>query len=303
MKVVSAGLRRWWAWSTAKGKRRKLIGFGLPLVLLIVVVTALTPGAPNREHTLLTPTPEPSPTTAAGVVPQTATPEPAGATPPTAAPDPEGREAAVIVDVIDGDTVVLEGGRRLRYVGVDTPETVAPGEPVACFGPEASVRNAELVRGRTVLLEKDVNDTDRFDRLLRYVYLEDGRMVNEVLVAEGYAISKAYPPDTLYQDRLDAAQSQAKAKNLGLWAACESVPEARPTIVVTVGPSDGVSCPLGCEAPPPGCAIKGNISDERIYHVPGQRDYENTVIRPENGERWFCTEAEAVANGWREAQR
>jgi len=70
-------------------------------------------------------------------------------------------------------------------------------------------------------------------------------------------------------------------------------------------PAPSEACPEGCSSPKPGCAIKGNISlrtGERIYHLPGQRYYGRTVISPEDGERWFCTEEEAVANGWRLAK-
>lgn len=81
-------------------------------------------------------------------------------------------------------------------------------------------------------------------------------------------------------------------------AATPAEPEASPA------PADG--CPQGCSLPKPGCEIKGNISqenDEKIYHVPGQWYYNKTVITPEKGERWFCTEEEARANGWRKALR
>lgn len=306
MRLLGRGLRAWWSWSTAKGKRRKLIGFGVPLLVFVVLASALTPQQPESDASdaIFTPSsqevPVSLPPTATATDEPSQTPQPTRT--PTPPPDPMGRERAVVAEVIDGDTVALADGRRLRYIGIDTPETRAPGEPVACFGPEASARNEELVLGETVLLEADVNNTDRFDRLLRYVYLEDGRMVNEVLVAEGYARSKAYEPDTHHQALLDAAEEQARAANLGLWAICPSGSDPTPTPTVAPPPS-GASCPAGCEEPPEGCLIKGNISDERIYHVSGQRDYERTVIRPEDGERWFCTEDEAVANGWRKAQR
>lgn len=237
----------------------------------------------------------------------TLTPEPdPAAAPGSLIEPPDGSfERVVVTAIVDGDTVVLEDGRRLRYIGIDTPETVEPGAPVQCFGPEASERNQALVLGKTVLLESDVNDLDRFGRLLRYVFLEDGTMVNRVLVEEGYAISKAYPPDTRHQDSLDAAQEAAKAAGRGIWASCALTPSPTATAAVTPTPP-GLpqgACPEGCEVPPVGCLIKGNISSEHIYHIPGQQHYEDTVITPSRGERWFCTEDEAIANGWRKAQR
>jgi hypothetical protein len=77
-----------------------------------------------------------------------------------------------------------------------------------------------------------------------------------------------------------------------------------PVIVIADPEPDG--CPRGCETPPPDCEVKGNISlrtGERIYHLPGQQYYDKTVIDPADGERWFCTEAEARANGWRKSKR
>ena len=313
LNAISGLIERWWRWSTGGGKQRKLIGFGIPALLLVILVTGLTPDrAEDSEDRLASPTVSVTRPAAVWTAPAaneagstTATTTSTAAAPegsPTTLPD--GWEVAVVAEVMDGDTVVLEGGRRLRYIGIDSPETVAPGEPVACFGPEAASRNQSLVLGATVTLEADVNDRDRFDRLLRYVYLEDGRMVNEVLVAEGYAVSKAYEPDTKHQEVLDVAQEAARSGELGIWFGCDI---STPSPTVTPPPLTAVTpealCPEGCAAPPAGCAIKGNTGDERIYHVPGQRDYERTVIDPEKGERWFCTEDEAVANGWRKAQR
>ncbi len=90
--------------------------------------------------------------------------------------------------MVDGDTIdVLMEGReyRVRYIGIDTPETVHPTRGEEPYGREASSRNKELVSGQTVYLEKDVSETDRYGRLLRYVWLADGSMVNATLVAEG----------------------------------------------------------------------------------------------------------------------
>lgn len=83
-----------------------------------------------------------------------------------------------------------------------------------------------------------------------------------------------------------------------------SVPSDPPPVLIAEPEPDG--CPCGCEFPPPDCEVKGNISyrtGERIYHLPGQQYYEKTVIDPADGERWFCTEAEARANGWRKSKR
>lgn len=132
-------------------------------------------------------------------------------------------EWARVRSVTDGDTVRVdfEGGERnrpVRYIGVDTPETRHPTLGVQPFGQEASKRNAELVGGRRVCLEKDVSELDRFDRLLRYVWLEDGRMVNEVLVAEGLAVTDTFPPDVKYVERFLGAQREAAGAGRGLWA-------------------------------------------------------------------------------------
>jgi len=127
-----------------------------------------------------------------------------------------------VIRVVDGDTIrVRIGGREytVRYIGIDTPETVKPGSPVECFGPEAKRRNEELVGGKVVELEKDVSETDRYGRLLRYVYV-DGRMVNAILVEEGYAQVATYPPDVKYQELFLKLQRRAREEGRGLWGAC-----------------------------------------------------------------------------------
>lgn len=134
--------------------------------------------------------------------------------------DPSERFEVQVVNVVDGDTidVLIDGSKhRVRYIGIDTPETVHPTRGVEHYGKEASTRNRELVEGITVYLEKDVSETDRFDRLLRYVWLEDGTMVNEMLVAEGYAQVSTFPPDVKYAEQFLVAQSAAREARLGLW--------------------------------------------------------------------------------------
>ncbi len=100
---------------------------------------------------------------------------------------------AKVIRVIDGDTIKIEGDKVIRYIGIDTPETVHPSKPVQCYGKEASDKNKELVEGKEVKLEKDVSETDKYGRLLRYIWLGD-MLVNEYLVREGYAQSSTYPP-------------------------------------------------------------------------------------------------------------
>ena len=95
------------------------------------------------------------------------------------------RIQAVVVNVVDGDTIdvsIKDQTFRIRYIGIDTPETVHPTKPEEPYGREASARNKELVAGKTVQLEKDVSETDRFGRLLRYVWLDESTMVNAVLL-------------------------------------------------------------------------------------------------------------------------
>ena len=123
---------------------------------------------------------------------------------------------------MDGDTIdvnIAGKTQRVRLIGMDTPEIYSR---VDCFGPEASdFAKSLLPLGTVVRLEKDVSETDRYNRLLRYVYLPDGRMLNEVLVAEGYAMVATFPPDVKYQDRFLAAQRTAREHNKGLWGKCK----------------------------------------------------------------------------------
>ncbi len=118
-----------------------------------------------------------------------------------------------VVRVIDGDTIEIAGGAHVRYIGMDTPETYPK---VEFYGPEAKAKNIELVEGKLVTLEKDVSETDRYGRLLRYVYV-DGVFVNGELVRLGYAEAVSYPPDTRYQWQLEQLEKEAKAAKLGIW--------------------------------------------------------------------------------------
>jgi micrococcal nuclease len=140
-----------------------------------------------------------------------------------------GREVARVVRVVDGDTIAvrLHGRReRVRYIGVDTPESVKPGTPVQCFAHAASAANARLVAGREVRLVLDRERRDRYGRLLAYVYrLADGRFVNAELVRAGYAHTLTIPPNDRFASRFAALQAAARRRGRGLWRACPLLAE------------------------------------------------------------------------------
>ena len=123
-------------------------------------------------------------------------------------------DTAVVIRVIDGDTITVEGGYRVRYIGIDTPEVYPQSE---AFGREALRANRRLVEGKEVHLERDVSETDKYGRLLRYVYVDD-TFVNVELVRQGLASAKAYPPDTKYQDYLEKMEAEAREAGRGIWA-------------------------------------------------------------------------------------
>jgi micrococcal nuclease len=132
---------------------------------------------------------------------------------------------ARVLRVVDGDTIlVATGGRqeRVRYIGVDTPETVKPHTAVQCFGKRASAANHRLVDGRTVRLVADAEARDRYGRLLAYVYRAgDGQFVNEALIRGGYATTLTIAPNVRFADRFAALARQARTAGRGLWSACE----------------------------------------------------------------------------------
>ena len=125
--------------------------------------------------------------------------------------------SAVVERAVDGDTVLLADGERVRYIGMDTPELHHPRKPVQPYAREAWEFNRKLVEGRKVRLEFDVERRDRYGRLLAYVFLEDGRFVNAELVKEGYAQLLTIPPNVKYVDLFVGLQRQAREAKKGLW--------------------------------------------------------------------------------------
>lgn len=153
--------------------------------------------------------------------------------PATWSEEPGGYEAAVVERVIDGDTIEVRitdrvqgpgagragvgGTYSVRLIGIDTPESVTPGSPVECFGKEASAAAAALLEGQHVRLVRDVEETDAYGRLLRYVYLE-GEMANARLVINGYAHAYTYPPSVRHSALFVSLQRRARVEASGLWA-------------------------------------------------------------------------------------
>lgn len=213
---------------------------------------------------------------------------------------PAGVIRAMVIGVVDGDTVDVEiNGRqeRVRLIGVDTPEVHGQKEP---YGPEASAfTKATLAPGTPVYLELDAQERDRYGRLLAYVWQEGGSLFNEALLIQGYAQLLTIPPNVRYVQRLQAAQERARAEGRGLWAETAPSQDAPP---VRSGAEDGAfppdaegNCVLDGQE-----QIKGNIrrDGERIYHRPGGASYAQT-----KAEACFRSEAAAEAAGYRPAQR
>lgn len=134
------------------------------------------------------------------------------------APSPEAQkqDLFLVTKVIDGDTIKLANGEKVRYIGIDTPETKHPKKAVQYFGKEAYVANRKLVEGKKVRFEFDVQKRDKYGRILAYVYV-DNIFVNAWMVENGYAYAVTYPPNVKYQELFLKWQREAREKGKGLW--------------------------------------------------------------------------------------
>lgn len=239
---------------------------------------------------------------------------------------------AKVSTVVDGDTVELSDGTKVRLIGVNTPESTTRTEP---YGKEASNYTKEQLTGKTVYLEKDVSETDQYGRLLRYVWLDipkeitdseiKAKMFNAILVKNGYAEVSTYPPDVKYKEYFTKYNAAARNENKGLWSINHNgtTKGDSPSSGTSVNSSDtenpkgttnsnNISTNTGSTAnkssmqsssspnSPSHGLIKGNINSngEKIYHVPGGQFYDKT-----NAEEWFNTEQEAQAAGYRKSKR
>jgi prophage lambdaCh01 nuclease domain protein len=222
-------------------------------------------------------------------------------------------EVATITNVTDGDTVtvgIYGQGYKTRLIGVDTPETVHPSKPVEFMGKEASDFTKEQLQDKKVWLEKDVSETDRYDRLLRYIWLEEpndlenptyedvrDKMFNGILVRDGYANAATFPPDVKYQEYFARIEQEAREKGVGLWneeAAAAYVPPQGSKQANNSGGWHETNNPSKNNG-----MIKGN-KNSMIYHVPGGASYNKIA---EHNTVYFNTEEEAQAAGYRRAER
>ncbi len=212
--------------------------------------------------------------------------------------------------ISDGDTISIDG-TRIRLNGIDAPETdqvcLDKADNTYACGIAARDALTDLVQGRSVTCSGD--EIDRYDRRIMTCFVGDTD-INAAMVAGGWALAFRR-----YADIYVGEEQAARARQVGLWSGAFIAPwdwRHRGPQTEILG---SVSVPLNAQhhllpqpvasaSPTTGCQIKGNISRDgtRIYHVPGQQDYDNTRISESNGERWFCTEDEAQAAGWRRAR-
>ncbi len=189
--------------------------------------------------------------------------------------------------VIDGDTLQI-GETRIRLHGIDAPEAAqdcrtAQGFPLAC-GAAATTALRDMTKGLLVVCT--ARDIDRYGRTVARCTANGGDLGRQ-MVAGGLAVAyRRYSIDYV------ADEEAAKARGLGFWSANMQ------------NPADYRAGKAAVTSLPDGCIIKGNISSGgQIYHLPGQENYADTRISTAKGERWFCSEAEARAAGWRPARR
>jgi len=221
--------------------------------------------------------------------------------------------------VVDGDTIeVVLGGKKekVRLIGVNTPETHHPSKPVEEYGPEAEEFTRAQLEGKTVYLEFDVAERDQYGRILAYVWVEKpqseaageirAKMFNARLLAEGYAQVMTVPPNVKYAEVFAELQAEAREAGRGLWGAESFAPGSAPGSEPSMASNGKQNTGHNAEQSgfpdrgPNGETIKGNINSkgEKIYHVPGGRYYDRVIP-----ERWFFTEEEARAAGFRPSQQ
>jgi micrococcal nuclease len=208
------------------------------------------------------------------------------------------------VNVTDGDTIKIRVAGKVdivRLIGIDAPETGSGRTTVECFGREATNYLRTLLTGKTVRLATDPSqdERDRYDRLLAYVWLDDGTFVNEVLVADGYAHEYTYDAPYKYRDRFRAAEVEARSGERGLWASS--------ACAATAPPSVG-GAPVAPPAPAPAVGLVGQVAPTSVPNVGvsdvviARIDYDGDVPDVESDEHVVITnngQAPVGLAGWR----
>lgn len=200
-----------------------------------------------------------------------------------------------VLDVVDGDTIKVKvdgKSETVRFLLVDTPESVHPNKPVQPFSKEASKHTENMLSGSNVELELGIGERDKYGRLLAYVYA-DGKSVQESLLEKGLArVAYVFEPNTKYVDDYEKIQKQAQKEGIGIWSLENYSQEDG---YIPEEPDDQIE-----ETADSKCTIKGNInsSGEKIYHVESGRYYK--ITKPEE---WFCSEQEAIDAGFRKSQQ
>ena len=225
---------------------------------------------------------------------------------------PRNTQAAQVIRVVDGDTVIVRIDKRdvrLRLIGIDTPESVDPRQPVQCFGVEASNYTKRALTNKIIYLERDASqgEYDKYNRLLVYIWLDNTTLFNHRIIDDGYAFEYTYSTPYRYQSLFKRAQTNARTTAKGLWSpsTCNGNVDPQATVThssqsPTITPQTTATMTAGERAYP--CQvgqIKGN-PDSMIYHVPTGASYAQT-----RNSRVVCfdTESAATLAGYRKASR
>ena len=235
---------------------------------------------------------------------------PASSPSPTSEPTPAGAVAVIgtVVGVVDGITLEVDVGGdvlRVRYLGLDLPAGTDPA-----LLDRALEFNRFLAQGRRVELEKGSVDADDHGRFLRYVYV-GGVMANLEVLTRGYATVSSFPQSFVHRVSFEFEEEASKRSGRGLWDSAKapsSTPSPTQNFLGGTLPAPPSTKPpstpcVSTGAPP---FVKGNVdarTGQRIYYVPGSLLYATVVISEAEGDRWFCSEDEAAAAGWKRSKQ